>query len=116
MLTSLKNCIKKIVIRTEVRGAFGAPISSTGGFADGQVGTAGMNAPQRFRRYNNRLYVADTGNLRIRAITQDGTPFDSNGTAASLDRPSSIAKGTTNTHGFLVVGETNSRLRLLTGW
>jgi hypothetical protein len=70
------------------------------GSTNGAGSSSSFNDPQAIAYYSGTLYVADTGNNEIRAITATGvvstfvgstTPGHANGTSASFSGPSGIA-------------------------
>lgn len=97
--------------------------NGTPGFADGQGAAARFNNPQGVAVDANRMvYVADTGNNRIRRIAPDGTVTtiaggtaglqDGTGAQARFNAPRSIA---VDSQGNLYVADTgNSAVRLIT--
>ena len=98
------NRIRKITIAGGVVTRFAG--SGTSGTDDGTGTAAQFSSPQGIAVVGNNLYVADTGNNRIRKITSRGvvTTFagssqgykDATGTSATFDGPQGIAVVGTN--------------------
>jgi hypothetical protein len=94
------------------------------GFADGVGAAASFNTPSALALGSDgNLYVADTGNNRIRKITPDGqvTTVAGNGTAGYLDGPAATAQFngpvglTVSVDGDIYVADTyNDVIRMIT--
>ena len=94
------------------------PLCDNGqGFADGPIATARFNAPAGVAvDADHNVYVADTGNQRIRRISANGTVVtiagdgtagsaDGLGAKARFDSPGGLA---IDAHGNLLVADTNN--------
>lgn len=98
-----------------------AGILNQSGYADGEVNAALFNAPIGIATFENKIYVADTYNDRIRIIENGRVSTlagnaqgfaDGAGSAAKFDTPSAIV---VIKDGNLIVADTgNKRLRLIT--
>jgi sugar lactone lactonase YvrE len=117
----LNHCIRKITPGGEVTTLAGSGLA---GFADGSSISARFLFPQGVAVFGNNIYVADTGNHRIRRIDKDTgavTTLAGNGTAGFLDGAGTSARFSSpravavNATGQLHVADTgNHAIRLLT--
>ena len=100
--------------------------ATTGSYADGTGTNASFNSLQDlcFDIDNNNIFVADTGNNRIRKVTYPGGVVttiagdgisgstDATGTGARFASPSGIIM---DSYGILYVGDANRKIRKITG-
>src|SRR5437868_4068674 len=114
------NRIRKIALDGHVTTLAGG----SEGFSDGAGGAASFNTPSGLALSSDgNLFVADTGNNRIRKITPEGqvSTIAGDGTAGYIDGPAARARFNgpigiaVDSHGNIYVADTyNDRIRLIT--